>query len=321
MKIPIIQAVICFQFHLHEVSSFTPNANAPRQHLTKYNLKPNPISVSSSNRIQTTLHAEPSNKKTKGVYARPSAAIERGSGFYVPGLEGSRVRILFGILVLVLTYVNTLLGLGDSNVDAVAFSQKLVGFYGTLLLFQGIIEFGKENGLGLDVAVEKQGSDKANAAIARASAGAKQLDQMIQKGLRGDGEMAEKIQWVAASFVALTAATHVLLLDESNSNGDCEVLYSLGDSFPVGGDDVDVDGSGIQAAIDTVYKSKGGRVSVPPTHPCASLLPEGNRRCILLQQVEIDGNRRCLMVGSDQLLAAFTKNDLKWLGSLGDYLK
>ena len=25
---------------------------------------------------------------TKGVYVRPSAAIERGSGFFIPGLEG-----------------------------------------------------------------------------------------------------------------------------------------------------------------------------------------------------------------------------------------
>ena len=39
-------------------------------------------------------------KKSSGVYARPSAAIERGSGFFIPGLEGSRVRLLFGILAL-----------------------------------------------------------------------------------------------------------------------------------------------------------------------------------------------------------------------------
>ena len=28
-------------------------------------------------------------EKVEGVYARPSAAIERGSGFYIPGLEVS----------------------------------------------------------------------------------------------------------------------------------------------------------------------------------------------------------------------------------------
>ena len=34
-----------------------------------------------------------SNNKRKGVYSRPSAAIERGSGFFIPGLEGGRVRV------------------------------------------------------------------------------------------------------------------------------------------------------------------------------------------------------------------------------------
>ena len=44
--------------------------------------------------------------KVKGVYSRPSAAIEKGSGFYIPGLEGSKVRLLFGTLVLLLNYIN-----------------------------------------------------------------------------------------------------------------------------------------------------------------------------------------------------------------------
>ena len=274
-----------------------------------------PIPVSVGMHVHTKraapLYAE---KKTKGVYARPSAAIEKGSGFYVPGLEGSRVRILFGILVLVLSYVNTLLGLGDSSVEAVEFSGKLVNFYGILLLIQGALEFGKENGLGLDdtFGKEKLGSKAANAAVSASAASAKQLDQMIQGGLREDASMVDNIRWVAASYVSLTVATNVLFLDEDEG-----VLYSLGGAF----NSDDVEDSAIQAAIDTVYQSKGGRVSVPETHPCAYLLPEESRRCVLLQQVEIDGRRKCLMVGSNQLLAAFTKTDLKWLGSLGDYLR
>lgn len=321
MKSPII-SVFLFSIGICSVSGFTAPAKAYilKHPIATCHLKTNdsPIVVKSNLSITRSLdfpkigmkfalYAE--SDKNKGVYARPSAAIEKGSGFYVPGLEGSRVRILFGIFVLLLTYVNNLLGLGDSNADAVAFSQNLVVFYGTLLLFQGMIEFAKENGLGLDVNVntEKRGGD----AIAKTSASAKQLNQIISNELKQDEEMEEKIRWVAASFVALTAATHVLLLEE---NG--KVLYSLGNSFPSG-----VDGIAIESGIDTVYKSKGGRVSVPDSHPSATLLPEGNRRCILLQQVEIDGSRRCLMVGSDQLLAAFTKNDLKWLGSLSDYLQ
>ncbi len=50
------------------------------------------------------------NKKAKGVYVRPSGAIERGSGFFVPGLEGPKVRVLFGIVLLALTAINHSLG-------------------------------------------------------------------------------------------------------------------------------------------------------------------------------------------------------------------
>jgi len=252
--------------------------------------------------------------KVKGVYSRPSAAIERGSGFYVPGLEGSKVRILFGILVLLLSYVNTLLGLGDSNMEAVEFSQKTVTFYGTLLLLQGLVEAAKEAGLGLDLGTKKDGKD-ANSSSA-SSAGAKQLSQLVNGSLRSDEAMAEKVKWVAATYVALTSATHVLLLDDDGV--DCDKLYSLGDAMNEVPADTERDG--VQAALDTVYKSKGGRVSVPDSHKCAVLLPEDNRRCILLQKVNVDGRRRCLMIGSNQLLVAFTKNDLKWLGSLGEHI-
>ena len=239
------------------------------------------------------------------------------------------------MIVLVLSYVNTYLGLGDSNLEAVVFSQQLVTFYGVLLLFQGGIEAGKEMGLGLDFGGGGKAGDGDGDGDSNSSNGAKskQLDQMMNEGLREDEDMVDKVRWAAASYVALTSATHVLLLEENDASSSSEVLYSLGDSMNgrknssgSGGDsDSDDDGSKVKAAIDTVYKSKGGRVSVPDSHPCASLLPEDNRRCILLQQVqvvEIDGTsrRRCLMVGSNQLLAAFTKNDLKWLGSLGDYL-
>ena len=67
---------------------------------------------------------------------------------------------------------------------------------------------------------------------------------------------------------------------------------------------------------------------MPESHPCSALLPEGSRRCIILQKVEeptdimggTRGERRCILIGSNQLLATFTKNDLKWIGSLGIYL-
>lgn len=47
-----------------------------------------------------------SPKGMKGYYVRPSRAIEKGGGFYVPGLEGERIRIISGITFLFLIAIN-----------------------------------------------------------------------------------------------------------------------------------------------------------------------------------------------------------------------
>jgi len=252
----------------------------------------------------------------------------------VPGLEGSRVRILFGILCLILSYVNNvIIGVGDSNVSAVEFSSKLVTFYGVLLLMQGLVEAAKENGLGfagLDGGNNSSNNSDNRATDAESTAANtnKSLDQMVVDTL--EGEFVERVRWASASYVALTPATHVLLL-ESDSDGDVEgknkksdtgpqILYGLGTLTKWDGNSDTEKGAAIQAAVDTISNSKGGRVSVPESHPCASLIPEDCRRCILLQRIKGSNGNQCLMVGSNQLLAAFTKNDLKWLGSLADSL-
>eukprot|EP01038_Epipyxis_sp_PR26KG_P015871 gene15871-21518_t len=62
--------------------------------------------------IQWQLKATPSEpdlqsiKGMKGYYVRPSRAIEKGGGFYVPGLEGERIRILAAITFIFLLLFN-----------------------------------------------------------------------------------------------------------------------------------------------------------------------------------------------------------------------
>ena len=46
---------------------------------------------------------------TKGLYVRPSKALEVGGGFYVPGLEGYRLRVAIVGLVFTLLTLNRLL--------------------------------------------------------------------------------------------------------------------------------------------------------------------------------------------------------------------
>lgn len=279
---------------------YTPQLPVLRFHKTT-------TTIHTSNKI-SHLYSE---KKTKGVYSRPSAAIERGSGFYIPGLEGSRVRLLFGGTVLLLTYINHTLGMGDSNRSAVEFSQQISIFFGILLLLQGSIELAKENGLGLSENTNNQrnrGQQKQN------NASSKAFTQFISERLQADTNISDSISWSVASFVALTPTTHVLLIEEKDDK--CEEIYSLGDF-----DSPTVNDQDMKSALDAVYNSKGGRVAVNESHPAANLVPEVYRRSIILQKVDTPGSKRCLVVASNQLLASYTKNDLKWLGALANYIQ
>lgn len=72
----------------------------------------------------------------KGFYVRPSRAIEKGGGFFVPGLEGERIRIVSGIALLALYAVNLL---GSQTQDMGLSISTYTGlFISVLLLLQGI---------------------------------------------------------------------------------------------------------------------------------------------------------------------------------------
>ena len=257
-------------------------------------------------------------KKTAGVYARPSAAIERGSGFFIPGLEGSRVRLLFGILALVLTYVNN--SLGGVTTGGFGVSETVAVLAGILLLLQAAVEFGQELGFGVEQpsAASTVGADGVGAASASSSSASANLEQRIAPSLVDKGDVAvDAIKWAAATYVALTPASHVIVVEDGGEGTEPSLLYEPGNSAD-GDSDTE---SGARAAIDEVYKSKGGRISLPADHPAAvGLLPESGRRCVLLQRISSnEGRRLCMVVGSNQLLQAFTKNDLRWLGRLAQY--
>ena len=74
----------------------------------------------------------------KGYYRRPSRAIEKGGGFFIPGFENERIRILSSTVLLALLIVNR------SGVQAATFSQivtELTGAVMIVLLFlQGIAD-------------------------------------------------------------------------------------------------------------------------------------------------------------------------------------
>lgn len=59
------------------------------------------VSPQSPNENRTTQSVKPT------YYKNPSRAIEKGGGFYIPGLRGPRLRYAVGILALFLLFLNT----------------------------------------------------------------------------------------------------------------------------------------------------------------------------------------------------------------------
>jgi hypothetical protein len=212
-------------------------------------------------------------------------------------------------------------------------SESITYSFAFLLILQGILEFGKETLTEAPAGIAESLQDLS-------SPSSLSLTQLSSSTLTN--QCLESLQWIAASFISLTPATHVMLIemimDEQTDRHFFSTTTTATDSsilFQLGNISSEEEAEGLQerkkkfieAAVTAAFQSKGGRISVPTTHPAAQLIPETFRRCVLLQRLDdtvsntksLPSRRRCLVIGSDSLLPAFTKNDLRWLGSLATY--
>ena len=80
-------------------------------------------------------HARRPSRKDAGFYQRPSAAIEKGGGFYVPGLEGNW-RLIGPVAVVTLLALNRY-GYGAEQPQLV--SESLAVASSLALLAQGLL--------------------------------------------------------------------------------------------------------------------------------------------------------------------------------------
>jgi hypothetical protein len=276
-----------------------------------------------------------SSARERGIYARPSAAIERGSGFFIPGLEGSRIRLLFGIVAVVLVVANHFFlnsdvvgdgGDGGVEYGGMVIAELIAAFYGTMLILQGSIDFGVERSSSTSRSAmvgSEDNSNGGNDANLRNEGGYTSTTYGKLGDDSGDGLVLENaIQRISRAFVAYTPATEVRLVSE-----DYGILFAFGSGNISKNNEMAVDDSNddqkqlIKLCLDAVSSSRGGsRVALPPDHPSSKLLPVDATRCILVQKVnDYRDSRTCIIVGSDKLLPSFTKNDLRWLGQLAQY--
>lgn len=274
-------------------------------------------------------------KKTSGVYVRPSGAIERGSGFYVPGLEGPRVRLVVGCVLLALNGINQALSSSTTGGSS-DLPEQVALVYTFYVLFQAVIEFAKEY---MDT---QPSSSAASSSVdtTMTSGSNKQMTQLWTSTandeiVSDDDQFRSNVEWAAASYLALTpAATQLLLLTSSGSQNDGSILYRLGPSTTSSSSTVTTtekeQRGGINAAFDALSKSKSGRIALPSSHPAVIGLfgtKEDNLpRTVVLQQIATTAtsknkNPLCWMMTSDtDLLARFTTQDFKWLRQMGQHI-
>jgi hypothetical protein len=202
----------------------------------------------------------------------------------------------------------------------------LAAFYGALLLLQGLIEsgvgeVGSRGNNSNNLVIEGNGDGVDNNDIDNAMMKSTISSSGISPIIQGNESTLKSMQRLARTIVNLTPATHFILANEEDG-----VLYRYGiwvDDNKSGDNNTDdEDRSIIKLALDAAGSSRAGRVALPSDHPASKLLPTSATRCILVQSIDIDGygsdtgGKSCLIIGSDKLLPAYTKNDLRWIGQL-----
>jgi len=247
------------------------------------------------------------------------------------------VRLLFGLALLILTAVNHfLLSLLAEEGATNQLAESVGVFYAVLLLLQAAIEYGKESkGFVVSLDRPEEGED-GNDGVIRSRLtqrwSSRSMEQLpFLSSSSSSSLFQERVEWAAASFVALTPATGFLLIDRDM------VLYQLRTTdLAVTSDNNDDDkddkddndstsmSSCCKSAISTLAKARSGRVSIPMSHPAAGVVTtttttgDNNDRTIVLQDVV--KNQCCFMITSDQVLQSFTEQDLKWLGQMATYV-
>ncbi len=330
-----------------------------------------PLHATTEGSSESSIPDKQPKAKATGVYVRPSGAIERGSGFFVPGLEGPRVRLVFGTGLLVLTAVNHFLGnniggsmaMSDDDIDTSQpslFEETMAVAYSLLILFQAAIEYAKEvqQTEGAVVFGSGKGSQGKSSrmqpltSLRRTDNNVILDQQWADLGVAAmdvDHSYQSNVQWAAASYMAMTPTTQMLLLTSEPPVSSSywprpTVLYRLrrGEVFVGLATLPDLsyqeqERVGVTAALQELQKSRGGRIALPLTHPAVEALVINNNssyatgpssssgteknggslRTVILQRIT---DNSCWLVASNQLLAGFTRDDLKWLGQMAVYV-
>jgi hypothetical protein len=275
-----------------------------------------------------------------GVYTRPSAAIERGSGFFVPGLEGPKVRVVFGIVLLGFVALNKYVSLysnhnsiSSSSFWTFSISEIVTLLFSVLVLLQGAIEYQKENYQRVTPSASSLSTSTATTTTITTYQQVWHVPILASSSFSNE-IWKDKVEWAATTYLTITPATAMLLMNGRSGTVLFSLIQPSTDRIQSIWNDQTTTAA-VRAAWNTIASSaSSGRVSLPLTHPAASLFDKNTTptiRTILLQRISepeddtaesMSSSSSSLFwwIASDQLLPAFTPRDLQWLGQLAQYV-
>ena len=213
------------------------------------------------------MMAAPPNKKSpksSAYYRRPSAALERGGGFYVPGLEGSRLRVAVASILSVGLVLNRILSPGTPTSSQVA--SEVLGAVGIAFVFaQSVVQS------RLEAEIE---ADELRSALVSRLSEVQETGPSLADGSRPP-LAAARAKWAAAALLRLTPARAAVWVAS-----DGEVLLRFG-RFP--DDSGAASGGDGEALLSTLRSSRPasqpeaaawsvelGSAAAPPPHPLPS---------------------------------------------------
>ena len=227
-----------------------------------------------------------------GYYARPSAAVEQGGGFYVPGLEGSRLRVVAAAVLSAALVFNRVLSPGEPASSQIV--SEVLGAVGCAIIF---VQSAAQQ------AIEREmEQDALRAAFAARLKDTQELSDAVSSTARA--------RWAAGALLRVTSARAVVW-----TASDGSLLMRFG-RFP---DSDGVAADGADASLRSLLPSPNMQSAV-----LAELGASGRAPPPLPSNAASVAVCSCgdgvLALASEQP-SAFTEKHLGWLQSCARYLE
>lgn len=161
----------------------------------------------------------PPPRVKSSFYKRPSKAIEKGGGFYFPGLRGPRLRVFVGLVVLGLLGANGLSALSMlPETGQSLWISEVFGLTAAIAVLSSAgVELWEENQSNMEAPVLEEKGSIGNMAVGQG----RTLVQDI--GNRMASETEEEMRWAADVVMDLTRASAVVVCRRS------DIVFGIGE--------------------------------------------------------------------------------------------